>query len=51
MEGMATRAEGLLEVTARRGDGQLLPVMLLGSTIGKFDDAAGLGFLRQLRNS
>ena len=41
--------DGLLEVAARRGEGQHLLVLFLGSTIGNFDGDAGIRFLRQLR--
>jgi len=40
---------GLLEVAARRRQGQCLLVLFLGSTIGNFDGAASTHFLRQLR--
>lgn len=41
--------EGLLEVAARRREGQHLLVLFLGSTIGNFDGDASTYFLRQLR--
>jgi dimethylhistidine N-methyltransferase len=41
--------DGLLEVAARRRDGDHLLVLFLGSTIGNFDRPAALTFLRQLR--
>lgn len=41
--------DGLLEVGARRGVGQHLLVLFLGSTIGNFDGKASTHFLRQLR--
>lgn len=41
--------EGLLEVAARRRDGQHLFVLFLGSTIGNFDRPAGLKFLAEVR--
>jgi len=41
--------DGLLEVAARRGEGQRLLVLFLGSTIGNFDQGANLTFLTQLR--
>lgn len=41
--------DGLLEVAARRGEGQHLLVLFLGSTIGNFDGEASRDFLRQLR--
>jgi L-histidine Nalpha-methyltransferase len=41
--------DGLLEVAARRGSGQHLLVLFLGSTIGNFDQRASLDFLRRLR--
>jgi dimethylhistidine N-methyltransferase len=41
--------DGLLAVAARRGPGQRILVLFLGSTIGNFDRPAGLDFLRQLR--
>jgi L-histidine N-alpha-methyltransferase len=41
--------DGLLEVAARRRDGQHLMVLFLGSTIGNFDRPADTKFLRQMR--
>jgi len=41
--------DGLLEVAARREDGEHLLVLFLGSTIGNFDRPAGIKFLRQVR--
>ncbi|HEX9759899.1 MAG TPA: L-histidine N(alpha)-methyltransferase [Candidatus Acidoferrales bacterium] len=41
--------DGLLEVTARRKEGEQLFVLFLGSTIGNFDRPAGEVFLRQVR--
>jgi L-histidine Nalpha-methyltransferase len=41
--------DGLLEVAARRGEGQHLMVLFLGSTIGNFDGAASTVFLRRVR--
>jgi dimethylhistidine N-methyltransferase len=41
--------DGLLEVAARRGPGEHLLVLFLGSTIGNFDRPAGLSFLREVR--
>jgi len=41
--------DGLLEVAARRREGQHLLVLFLGSTIGKFEGEASAHFLRQLR--
>ena len=41
--------DGLLEVAARREDGEHLLVLFLGSTIGNFDRPAGIKFLRQMR--
>jgi L-histidine N-alpha-methyltransferase len=41
--------DGLLEVAARRENGQHLLVLFLGSTIGNFDRPAGLRFLSQVR--
>jgi L-histidine Nalpha-methyltransferase len=41
--------DGLVEVAARRRDGQQLLVLFLGSTIGNFDRPAAVDFLRQLR--
>jgi L-histidine N-alpha-methyltransferase len=42
--------DGLLEVAARRRDGQSLLVLFLGSTIGNFDRPAAAKFLREMRN-
>src|ERR1700704_662468 len=42
--------DGLLEVAARRRDGQSLLVLFLGSTIGNFARPAASKFLRELRN-
>lgn len=41
--------DGLLEVAAYRRSGQRLLVLFLGSTIGNFDRAAGVKFLREVR--
>jgi dimethylhistidine N-methyltransferase len=41
---------GLLEVAARREEGQHLLVLFLGSTIGNFDGTASTDFLRRLRD-
>jgi dimethylhistidine N-methyltransferase len=41
--------DGLLEVAARRPEGQNLLVLFLGSTIGNFDRPAAAKFLRQVR--
>lgn len=41
--------DGLLEVAARRDEGQHLLVLFLGSSIGNFDGDASTHFLRQLR--
>jgi L-histidine Nalpha-methyltransferase len=41
--------DGLLEVAARRGEGQRLLVLFLGSTIGNFGGDASTKFLRKLR--
>jgi L-histidine Nalpha-methyltransferase len=41
--------DGLLEVAARREEGQHLMVLFLGSTIGNFDGTAGMEFLCRLR--
>ena len=41
--------DGLLEVAARRRDGQHLMVLFLGSTIGNFDRPADTKFLRAMR--
>jgi L-histidine N-alpha-methyltransferase len=42
--------DGLLEVAARRRDGEQLLVLFLGSTIGNFEPAAAVGFLRKIRS-
>ena len=41
--------DGLLEVAARRQEGQHLLVLFLGSTIGNFARPAGVKFLREVR--
>jgi L-histidine N-alpha-methyltransferase len=41
---------GLLEVAARREEGERLLVLFLGSTIGNFDGDASVAFLRRLRS-
>jgi L-histidine N-alpha-methyltransferase len=41
--------DGLLEVAARRRDGEHLLVLFLGSTIGNFDRPADAKFLREVR--
>jgi L-histidine Nalpha-methyltransferase len=41
--------DGLLEVAARRKQGQHLFVLFLGSTIGNFDRPAGIKFLAEVR--
>jgi len=41
--------DGLLEVAARRGKGEQLLVLFLGSTIGNFEHPADLNFLRGVR--
>ncbi len=41
--------DGLLEVAARRDEGEHLLVLFLGSTIGNFDRPAGVKFLREVR--
>jgi L-histidine N-alpha-methyltransferase len=41
--------DGLLEVAAYRRPGQHLCVLFLGSTIGNFDRAAGIKFLKDVR--
>jgi dimethylhistidine N-methyltransferase len=41
--------DGLLEVAARRQNGQRILVLFLGSTIGNFDAPADTGFLREMR--
>jgi dimethylhistidine N-methyltransferase len=43
--------DGLLEVAARRREGQHLLVLFLGSTIGNFDGEASTHFLHQLRGT
>lgn len=43
--------EGLLEVAARRKNGEHLLVLFLGSTIGNFDRMAGLKFLSKVRRT
>jgi L-histidine N-alpha-methyltransferase len=42
--------DGLLEVAARRREGEHLLVLFLGSTIGNFDRPADTKFLREMRN-
>jgi L-histidine N-alpha-methyltransferase len=42
--------DGLVEVAAKRRHGQHLLVLFLGSTVGNFDRAAGLNFLREVRH-
>jgi L-histidine N-alpha-methyltransferase len=42
--------DGLLEVAAKRRPGEHLLVLFLGSTIGNFDRAAGVNFLREVRH-
>ncbi len=42
--------DGLLEVAARRRDGEQLLVLFLGSTIGNFEPAAAIVFLRKIRS-
>ncbi len=42
--------DGLVEVAARRRDGQNLLVLFLGSTIGNFDRPAAAKFLREMRS-
>jgi len=42
--------DGLLEVAARREEGEHILVLFLGSTIGNFDRPAGVSFLRQVRH-
>jgi L-histidine N-alpha-methyltransferase len=42
--------DGLLEVVARRRDGQRVLVLFLGSTIGNFSHPADVNFLRDIRN-
>src|SRR5215471_12705499 len=41
--------DGLREVAGRRGDGEQLLVLFLGSTIGNFDAPADAKFLREVR--
>jgi dimethylhistidine N-methyltransferase len=41
--------DGLLEVAARREEGEPLLVLFLGSTIGNFDHPAGIEFLKGVR--
>jgi len=41
--------DGLLEVAARRRQGQRILVLFLGSTIGNFDHPADIKFLREIR--
>jgi L-histidine N-alpha-methyltransferase len=41
--------DGLLQVAARREDGQRILVLFLGSTIGNFDHPADLNFLKEIR--
>lgn len=41
--------DGLLEVAAQRKKGEHLLILFLGSTIGNFDRAAGINFLREVR--
>src|SRR3954447_21852384 len=43
--------EGLVEVAARRREGQNLLVLFLGSTIGNFDRPAAAKFLREVRHT
>jgi L-histidine Nalpha-methyltransferase len=42
--------DGLLEVAARRRAGEHLLVLFLGSTIGNFEPAAALAFLKKIRS-
>ena len=42
--------DGLRQVAARRGDGEHLLVLFLGSTIGNFDRQPGEKFLREIRS-
>jgi L-histidine N-alpha-methyltransferase len=42
--------DGLLEVAARRREGQRILVLFLGSTIGNFSHPADAKFLRDIRN-
>ena len=46
----ATYLEGLERITQRRKRNQSLLLLFLGSTIGNFDQAAALGFLRSIRS-
>jgi dimethylhistidine N-methyltransferase len=41
--------DGLLEVAARRKDGQAIAVLFLGSTLGNLEGAAAVAFLARLR--
>ena len=41
--------DGLLEVAARREEGEHILVLFLGSTIGNFDQPAAVRFLREVR--
>jgi dimethylhistidine N-methyltransferase len=43
--------DGLLEVAARRSEGEQLLVLFLGSTIGNFEHPADVTFLRQIRDT
>jgi dimethylhistidine N-methyltransferase len=43
--------DGLLEVAARRREGEQLLVLFLGSTIGNFEHPADVKFLRQIRDT
>src|ERR1700682_3374 len=43
--------DGLMEVAARRRDGEQLLVLFLGSTIGNFEHPADVKFLRQIRET
>jgi len=45
----STYTAGLAEVTARRGRGESLLVLFLGSTIGNFERGPALEFLREIR--
>ena len=42
--------DGLLEVAARRREGEHLLVLFLGSTIGNFEPPAALVFLKKIRS-
>ena len=42
--------DGLLEVAARRREGQRILVLFLGSTIGNFSHPADVNFLREIRH-